>query len=168
VARLSFKGPEEELAHFLAALSSWERKVLLHDFPLDSAEAAACNEAFDLDGFQMLVARQEQYRTILRRIPAKWRAYREKLKKIALANVPPGRSGRPRKDQEAEELKENLQTGKSYRRIAISRLKMIPERSGDAEAKAERELAVAREAERIRKLVASRRLSKSGSTPDKI
>lgn len=166
MGRLSFKGPEEELAHFLASLPSWERKVLQHDFPLDSTEADACNEAFELDGFQKLVARQEQYRTILRRIPTKWRAYREKLKKIALANVPPGKSGRPRKDQEAEELKEKLQIGQSYRRVAISRLP-IPEQSSDAEARAERELAVTREAERIRKLVASRRLSKPGSTPDK-
>lgn len=162
---MHFKNAEEELAEFLATLPSWVRKVLQHDFPLDSKEAEACNNAFEIDGFQQLVTWQEEYRAILRRIPKKWRKYREELKRIALRNVPPGNPGRPRKDEEAEEFKKKHQAGKSYRRIAISRLP-VPQGSDDDDAKAARELAIDREAERIRKLITSRKPRTPSSTPE--
>jgi hypothetical protein len=164
---VTYKNAEEELRELLAALPSWVRKVLQHDFPLDSEEGAACNIAFEADGFRELVAWQEEYRTILRRIPKKWREYRQKLKRFALLNVPSGKPGRPRKDDEAEELKEKYQAGKSYKRIAIARLP-VSRRSDDEEGKALRELAIDREAERIRKLIASRKPREPRSTPDKI
>jgi len=141
------KGAEKDLAEFLAAQPSWVRKVLLRDFSLNSEESEACENA----DFNDLAAREREYRAILQRIPAKWREYCRESRRLALANVPMGKAGRPRKDDLAEEASRLKRAGKSYAGVANE----INRRHGTGTTSPEA----------IRKLLSSRK--RGGSAPDK-
>jgi hypothetical protein len=115
---MGFKDPEKELEQFLAEQPSWVRKVLRRELPLEGQDAKNCSEALEGDGIFELSALEKKYRAILIRIPTRWRDYREKLKRIALANLPTRQVGRPRKDAFAEEASQLKAAGKSYANVA--------------------------------------------------
>lgn len=142
--------PEEELQKFLDAQPSWLRKLLQLDFSLSQDEHLAWNQSaswWQAGGEQKA---REEYETILRRIPARWREYRKRLREGALSAIPAGQPGRPRKDDVAEEATRLRSEGKSYAQIAILLNHKYPNNPTSPEA--------------VRKLLDSR---KQLPTPDK-
>jgi len=62
---------------------------------------------------------EEEYLRLSKRCPEKWREYRRRQREIALAGVPSGQSGAPRKDALANDAIELKRAGLSYAKIAI-------------------------------------------------
>lgn len=116
---MAHKNAEEELQQFLATKPSWLRKLLQLDFSLSPDDHVAWSQSvwWWQDGGEKKA--REEYESILRRIPARWRQYRKRLKENALNDIPAGQPGRPRKDSIAEEATRLRSEGKSYAQIAI-------------------------------------------------
>lgn len=113
---MDFKTPEEELEEFLAARPSWARKLLQFDFSLTGDEyTAVLHENWQANWLNYMA----EYERLAKRVPARWREYRERRKQQALASLPSLAPGRPRKDGLAEEGTLLHQSGKSYAEIAI-------------------------------------------------
>lgn len=108
---------EQELAAFLAKEPSWLRKTLQCDTNLTQDEYRAWVESdfWKLDGSYW--AKEAEYRKLLQRIPAKWREYRDTLKRAALANVPRGRPGRKEEMELARRIWQLKAEGKNVRQI---------------------------------------------------
>src|SRR5271169_6571667 len=102
--------PEEELAAFLASQPSWRRKWLQYDGSWSSEEILDWPSSDPREDSAI----RERYLVLLRRVPGKWREYRSRLKQIALASLPQGKPGRPRKDALAEEARQLQLAGKSH------------------------------------------------------
>jgi len=99
--------PEKELEEFLAPLPVWMRRTLQEGFPsLTQAEILEW-----ANNTEEIFRRKAEYERILEQIPAKWRGYRERLKREARRTaqyeaqflVPKGKPGAPRKDELAQE-----------------------------------------------------------------
>jgi hypothetical protein len=136
---VTFRSPEEELKEFLAQYPQWMEDILWKSPSPDN-----------LRPFPRVV---EQYESILKRIPGKWREYceaRRKYLKRELLSLA-GRAGRPRKDALAEEAQQLRSEGKSYAKVA----KALNLRHGEGTLTADA----------VRKLLISR---KRGHPPEKI
>lgn len=144
---MGLKSPEQELADFLAKHPHWLQQSLRWDFPATPVEASAFAE-YGQDRFLKLL---EQYEALARRVPEEWHEYRKRRKQIALADIPSGNPGRPRKDMLAEEALELKSCGKSHAQVAIELKRRHPAEKTNAGA--------------VRKLIASR---KPRSGPEKM
>jgi hypothetical protein len=134
------KDPERELHELLAAQPAWRRKWLLRDYSWTADEISAWSSSNPQEDWLVY----GDYEAILRRIPAKWRAYVKQLRRNGWSSLPGGNPpGRPRKDAIAEEARQLQSAQKSYRQIEIA----LRSKYG----------AGAPTAEAIRKLLASRR-----------
>jgi hypothetical protein len=155
------KSPEKELAEFLSTKPPWLESTF---WPAGSREELAAWSGSEYWNLEVWGRAKDQYESILRQIPARWREYCKEHKRSALKILGPssGKRGRPRKDAEAKVLKKLHQT-KSYEQIAIASLK------GSSEfreaTKEQQELLILKERERIRKLLGSRKTERH---PDKI
>ena len=116
------RNPESELEEFLAPLPTWMRRTLQVGFPkLTQTEILEwtnnCEEVFRLT---------KEHERILQKIPAKWREYRDRLKREARQSarymeqylVPKGKPGAPRKDKLAQEAALLQQSGMKFPQIA--------------------------------------------------
>jgi hypothetical protein len=89
---VSCESPEEELKEFLAAQPHKLQKLLQLDDPLSQDELRDYWWLILLSDWKFW----QKYEGIVRRIPLKWRAYRERRKNVALMTfVPRGKAGRP-------------------------------------------------------------------------
>ena len=143
---MGFKTPEDELDQFLATKPSWLRKILEFDLPLSNPEKLAWSES---DWWQEGGKDEKEHIRLVRRIPSRWREYRRRRMQSAVADLPLGPAGRPRKDQLADEARQLQFEGKSHAQISSA----LNRKYGPG--------ATTREA--IRKLLSRRRRS----TPDK-
>lgn len=144
---MGFKSPEQALEEFLAAQPSWIRKLLEHNNQLSAEEFSA---VLTSDWQQTWFSQIDEYERLLKRIPSRWREYRNKCRREALSRIPSAQHGRPRKDALAEEAMKLHQAGKSYAKIA----KFLNNRYGPDTTTPEA----------VRKLVSARKLR---PTPDK-
>jgi hypothetical protein len=110
------RNPEQELAQFLAAQPEWCRKWLAHDPTLSAEEQVAWLKSSGLEGMTM----RRQYEKLLKKVPARWREYRERCQQLAQTMVPAGNPGRPRKDALASEARELVGNGLSYAQAATA------------------------------------------------
>jgi hypothetical protein len=106
---------ERDLDEFLAKRPVWLQKILLLELPLTAEEQYAW---VDSDWWSNGAADEQECVRLLRRIPTKWRQYRRRRIKAALATIPIGQAGRPRKDTLAEEAKRLHSDGMSHKQIA--------------------------------------------------
>lgn len=153
---MSRKDAEAELERFLAGLPSFEKKLLDYG-ELSDAENEEWTRAdwwWTLPGEAPIRARYEE---LLRQLPEKWREYKNNVLAVhrLLVPLPAGKPGRPRKDEEAEQLAKEHES-KSYKRIAKNRLTTAGLLPSDFSPE-QKELAILQESERIRKLVSSRK-----------
>ena len=156
VVTVSRKDAEAELERVLAGLPSFERKLLDYSV-LSDAENEEWTRAdwwWTPPGDAPIRARYEE---LLRQVPEKWREYKKNLLAFhrSLVPIPAGKPGRPRKDEEAEQLAKEHES-KSYKRIAKARLTTAGLLPSDFSPE-QKELAIFQESERIRKLVGSRK-----------
>lgn len=110
--------PEKELEEFLASTPAWMQRCLLTGFgSLNHDEIREWSNNLDED-FRLT----KEYERILQQIPAKWRAYRKRLKAEAQpliqSLVPKGKAGRPRRTALAQEAVELQQRGMNFPQIA--------------------------------------------------
>lgn len=112
---MSPKSPEEELDAFLASQPTWRQKWLQLDAGSWTNEELLgwSNSDFAEEG-----SIEARYKELLRRVPARWHEYRKRHRQLALASVPPGKPGRPRKDVIAAEARTMLDQGMNYAQIA--------------------------------------------------
>lgn len=113
------KSPERERAEFLAAQPSWFQKVLQLDYDSMSGEeqqAWASSDWWKLNSTYKRL--QQEYESILRRIPAAWKNHRWKLARLSPLLVPKGKLGRQRKTALAEEAANLQRAGKNHPQIA--------------------------------------------------
>lgn len=107
---MTFKSPKEELQELLDHYPPWVEKIFWNS-----------PSPTNLRPFKELL---EKYESILQRIPDRWREYCQTKKKYAsryaqrVLGPLPGRGGRPRKDELAEEAKDLKSAGKSYAQIS--------------------------------------------------
>jgi hypothetical protein len=112
VAQVS-KNPEKELEEFLASKPAWMQRFFQTRFgslsPDDIQEW--CNN------FDEVCRAKDEYERILQLIPAKWKAYRKRLKQEAQGFsqllVPKGQAGRKRNEELAERIWQLDADGKS-------------------------------------------------------
>jgi hypothetical protein len=112
------KNPEDKLRQFLAAKPTWQQKLLQLDFALSRDELLAWQQSEwwwkDYGGGTA----QEEFESILRRIPSKWREYRKRWLKVHSTGAPSAPGGAPRKDRLAEDVMRLHQAGMSHAEIA--------------------------------------------------
>ena len=149
---MSGTDPERRLEAFLAKGPIWQQKVLQLDYEDLWHLSGNAKAAWKKSGYQLRVdvRTENQYLDIIGQIPGGLKGYHKALGKLSPLLVPEGKRGRPRMDKEAEELAK-LHSVKSYRQIAREQLQ------DDALDPESRKLLVEKEAERIRKLLNSRR-----------
>jgi hypothetical protein len=152
------KSPEKELEEFLASKPAWMRRVLQEDF-----SSFLPDELLEwINNQDKVFELNRECEHILRKIPARWEDYRRRRKQnsrpLVQMLVQKGRSGRPRKDSEAEEYAA-LHLSTSYSEIAKQRLKDVPITG------AKKREAVKKKADSIRHLVNSRH--RRNRTPNK-
>jgi hypothetical protein len=151
VTQVTFKNAEEELAEFLAPYGAWLERCFRGDATVEDL-STLCEQGL---GFSNITAHgklKEQYESILRRIPARWREYCKIKSRLAqeVVGPPAGVPGRPRKDALAGEAELLQSESKSYAQIA----QVINSRHGEG--------TTTKEA--VRKLLSPRR---KGRPPDK-
>lgn len=112
---MGFKTPEDELDQFLATKPSWLRKILELDLALSNAEELAWSQS---DWWQEGGKDEKEYIRLVRRIPSRWREYRRRRMQSAVADLPLGPTGRPRKDALADEARQLQLEGKSHADIS--------------------------------------------------
>ena len=135
------KSPERELKEFLELHPRWLQQALRWDFSTTPEDGSAFAQ-FGWDHFFELLAR---YEALARRVPTEWRGYRKRRKHTALASVPVGSAGRPRKDSLAEEALELESRGMKPPQIAEVMKKRHPQEASNPDS--------------IRKLIDSRKRS---------
>lgn len=110
--------PEQQLQAFLNSLPEWRRKWLKHEAPFDpdwisQKSAKASREEIAVAKEQLTawagnldqdITIRERYEALLRPIPSRWREYREKMKRIALSDLPKSKPGRKSKTELAERI----------------------------------------------------------------
>jgi hypothetical protein len=117
---------ERELAAFLASLPKYRRKEF--EFGFSSLETQAEQVAVIEDSIRDKGKTREEYECIIKRIPAKWRAYRDReareASRAALLGKLGNPKGRPLKDELRSQAAELKKDGLSYSQIAM-RLKVM-------------------------------------------
>ena len=109
---------EQQLRAFLDSLPEWRRKWLQYEAPfspdwISKQSTSASREEIEAAKQEMCtwvsnsdedLAIREQYETLLRLIPSRWREYRNKLKKMAVSDLPRGKPGRRLETERAERI----------------------------------------------------------------
>ena len=109
--------PESELARFLASLAAYKRKEFQH-----GASSFTPDEVYEWCKEDLVARRglQAEYERLLRRIPSRWREYREREGNAFVQSVYPANpTGRPRKDDLAKEAAALKAEGFSYAQIEM-------------------------------------------------
>lgn len=137
------KSPEEELREFLESQPTWRRKLLERDFGFTDEEGLAWGNSDSTEN-DLVEAR---YLVLLRKVPTKWREYREKKKQSAMRSVPAAIPGRPRKDELASEAVALFEQGKAPGQIA----KLLKPKFPDINKESVRKLLASRHVRRAEK-----------------
>jgi len=115
--------PEKGLEEFLAPLPVWMRRTLQEGFPsLTQAEILEWT-----NNSEEIFKRTKEYELILQQIPAKWKEYRDRLKREVRQSqkfeaqflIPRGKPGAPRKDYLAQQAELLQQQGRTFPQIAV-------------------------------------------------
>lgn len=115
---LTLKNSEQELSDFLGAQPSWLQKALDLDYDSMSPDE---KEAFVGRDVRVCNELQQEYESILQRIPKRWSDYREKharsLAQVMRSLMPKGTPGRKLKSKLAERIWKLDAEGRTNREI---------------------------------------------------